>query len=152
MDEEVVPLWNISDIMDDSLKAKLVNKTNNALECYNHHFNSLFGSDHSQLVAFVIIVHNETDRIVQRMEDVDKGRDQPPEYLEPVFPKIHDEFWDKVGVKKAKGKTGGRGREGIRHNCGVAFFVWGLIVCLLFLSLILGVTSTNFKSGNIECY
>jgi hypothetical protein len=42
------------------------------------------------------------------LEDVDKGREQPPEYLEPVFPKIPDEFWDKVGVKKEKGKTGGK--------------------------------------------
>ena len=38
---------------------------------------------------------------------MDKGREQPPEYLEPVFP-IPDEFWEKVGVKKTKGKTGGK--------------------------------------------
>ena len=86
MDEEVVPIWNFSDITDDSSKAKLVNKTNNALERYNRHFNSLFGTDHPQLVAFVIILHDEADRIVQRLEDVDKGREQPPKYLEPVFP------------------------------------------------------------------
>ena len=108
MDEEVVPIWNFSDITNNSSKAKLVNKTNNALERYNHHFNSLFGTDHPQLVAFVIILCDEADRIVQRLEDVDKGREQPPEYLEPVFPKIPDEFWEKVGVKKAKGKTGGK--------------------------------------------
>ena len=66
MDEEVVPLWNFSDVMDDSSKAKLVNKTNNALEHYNHHFNSLFGTDHPHLVAFVIILRDEADRIVQR--------------------------------------------------------------------------------------
>ena len=29
----------------------------------------------------------------------------------PVFPEIPDEFWEKVGVKKAKGKTG-RKRKG----------------------------------------
>ena len=29
----------------------------------------------------------------------------------PVFPKIPGEFWEKVGVKKAKGKTG-RKRKG----------------------------------------
>jgi hypothetical protein len=34
-----------------------------------------------------------------------------PEYLEPVFPKIPDELWEKVGVKKAKGKTGGKRKE-----------------------------------------
>ena len=92
MDEEVVPLRNFSDVMDDSSKAKLVNKTNNALEHYNCHFNSLFGTDHPQLVASVIILFDEADRIVQRLEDVDKGREQPPQYLEPVFPKIPDEF------------------------------------------------------------
>ena len=108
MDDEVVPIWNFSDITDDSSKAKLVNKTNNALERYNRHFNSLFGTDHPQLVAFVIILRDEADRIVQRLEDVDKGREQPPEYPEPVFPKIPDEFWEKVGMKKAKGKAGGK--------------------------------------------
>ena len=92
MDEEVVPIWNLSDITDDSSKAKLVNKTDNALEPYNRHFNSLFGTDQPQLVAFVIILCDEADRIVQRLEDVDKGRDQPIEYLEPVFPKISDEL------------------------------------------------------------
>jgi hypothetical protein len=77
----------------------LVNKNNNALGCYNRHFNSLFGTDRSQLVANVIILCDEADRIVQRSEDVDKGRKQPLEYLEVVFPKIPDEFRDKVGVK-----------------------------------------------------
>ena len=38
---------------------------------------------------------------------LDKGREQLPEHLELVFPKIPDEFWDKVCAKKAKGKTGG---------------------------------------------
>ncbi len=72
-------------------KAKLINDTNNALERYNHHFNCLFGTDHPQLVAFVIILCDEAD-IVHRLEDVDKGREQPPEYLVSVFPKIPDEF------------------------------------------------------------
>ena len=37
---------------------------------------------------------------------MDKGREQLPEHLELVFPKIPDEFWDIVVVKKAKGNTG----------------------------------------------
>ena len=73
---------------------------------------------------------------------MDKRGAQPPEQLEPVFPKIPDEFWDKVGVKKEKGKTGGK-RKGRRHNCMLVFFIWGFIVC--HLSLILGVTSTNLN-------
>ena len=89
--------------MDNSLKTKLVNKTNNDLEHYNPHFNCLFGTDHPDLVAFVIIVCNEADRIVQRLEDMDKGREQPPEYLEPVFPKIPDEFWEKSWYEESKG-------------------------------------------------
>ena len=55
-------------------------------------FQQFFGTDHPKLVAFVIILCDEADRIVQRLEDVDKGREQPPEYLEPAFPKISDEF------------------------------------------------------------
>jgi len=94
--------------MDDSSKAKLVNKTNNAFECYNCHFNSLFGTDHPQLVALVIILCDEADRIVQGLKEVNKGKEQPPEYLEPVLPIIPNEFWDKIDVKKAKGKTGGK--------------------------------------------
>jgi hypothetical protein len=70
MDEEVVPIWNFSDITDDRSKAELVNKTNNALEHYNHHFNSLFGNDHPQLGAFVTILHDEADRIAQRCSRV----------------------------------------------------------------------------------
>ncbi len=71
MDEEDVPIWNFSDITDDCSKAKLVDKTNNALERYNRHFNSLFGTDHPQLVAFVVVLWDEADMIVQRLEDVD---------------------------------------------------------------------------------
>jgi len=42
------------------------------------------------------------------LEHVDTGREQPPEYLEHVFCKIPDVFWDKIGVNKATGKTGGK--------------------------------------------
>jgi len=61
------PSWSIRLMM-------LLNDTSN--------FNSLFGTDHPQLVGFVIILWDEADRIVQRLED----GEEPPEYLEPVFP------------------------------------------------------------------
>ena len=57
-----------------------------------------------------VTLREEADRIVQRLEDVDKGREVPPDYLEPVFPTIPDEFWDKVGVQKKKKGTEKRKR------------------------------------------
>jgi hypothetical protein len=44
----------------------------------------------------------ETDRVIQKMEDIDKRREIPHEYFEPVFPEIPEEFWQKVdgGSKK----------------------------------------------------
>jgi hypothetical protein len=61
-----------------------------------------------------------------------------------------DELWEKVGVKKAKGKTGGKRKERAKVLlCGCLF---GLGPHCVSLVLILGVTSTNFKSSDIECY
>ena len=102
LDEELIALWNYADILDDDEKLKLISKTSNGLERYNHHFKSLFPTDRPALVAFVVTLREEADRIVQRLEDVDKGREVPPDYLEPVFPTIPDEFWEKVGVQKKK--------------------------------------------------
>ena len=36
----------------------------------------------------------EAGRIVQQMDDVAKGCDTPPDYSDPVFPKIPSEFYD----------------------------------------------------------
>ena len=41
------------------------------------------------------------------MEDIDKGREKAPEYSDPVFPTIPQEFWDEInniGVSKKKQK------------------------------------------------
>jgi len=47
--------------------------------------------------------------VIQRMENIDKHCDIPPNYNEPVFPEIMDEFWKKVSAeKKKKAKVGGR--------------------------------------------
>ena len=37
----------------------------------------------------------------------------------------------KLVQRKQRAKLVERGREGLKHNCVVVFFVWGLIVCLL---------------------
>ena len=102
LDEELIALWNYADILDDDEKLKLISKTSNGLERYNRHFKSLFPTDRPAFVAFVVTLREEADRIVQRLEDVDKGREVPPDYLEPVFPTIPDEFWEKLGCRRRR--------------------------------------------------
>ena len=38
--------------------------------------------------------------MIQRMEDIDKGQENAPDYDDPVFPNIPDEFWDKFEAHK----------------------------------------------------
>ena len=49
------------------------------------------------------------------MEDIDKGtREKPPEYSDPVFPTIPQEFWDEInniGVGKKKQKKAEESRR-----------------------------------------
>ena len=53
--------------------------------------------------------------MIQRIEDVDKRREKPPEYSDPVFPTIPDEFWEQVnnagGGNKRQKKSAGRKRK-----------------------------------------
>jgi hypothetical protein len=109
LDEELIALWNYADILDDDEKLKLISKTSNGLERYNRHFKSLFPTDRPALVAFVVTLREEADRIVQRLEDVDKGREVPPDYLEPVFPTIPMSFGKKLGCRRRRGQKRGRG-------------------------------------------
>lgn len=106
MDEDLIAIWNVADILDDDEKIKLINRTSNGLERYNRHFNGIIPSKHPNLVIFACALRSEADRVIQKMEDIDKRREIPPEYSEPVFPEIPEEFWQKVngGSKKATGK------------------------------------------------
>ena len=49
------------------------------------------------------------------MEDVDKRREKPPEYSEPVFPTTPDEFWEHInntdGGNTQQKKSSGRKRK-----------------------------------------
>ena len=60
------------------------------------------------MVAFANALRAEADRVTKRMEDIDKSREKPPEYSDPVFPTIPQEFWDEInnilGVGKKKQK------------------------------------------------
>jgi len=55
--------------------------------------------------------------VIQRMEDINKGGENAPDYDDPVFPNIPDEFWDKIEAHKIEtSKISGkkRGRKGKR--------------------------------------
>ena len=106
MDEDLIPIWNVANILDDDKNIKLINRTSNGLECYNHHFKSIVPSSHPNLIVFADAFHEEADHVVQRLEDVDKRREIPLGYSVPVFPQIPGEFWKKVnhGNNKAAGK------------------------------------------------
>ena len=114
MQKDLIPIWNVSDIVDTK-GPKPVNLTSNGLERYNRHINSILPSDHPNLVAFANALRAEADRVTKRMEDIDKGREKPPEYSDPVFPTIPQEFWDEInnigiGKKKQK-KAAGKKRK-----------------------------------------
>ena len=104
-------LWKsgiLQKILNDNEKVKLVNRTSNGLEQYNHHFNSILPSHHPNLISFAKAIRDEADQVIQRMENIDKRREIPPSNNEPVFPEIPDEFWKKVSAeKKKKAKVGG---------------------------------------------
>ena len=63
-------------------------------------------TSHPNLVTFAHALHKEAERVLQRMDDVAKGREVPPEYNEPIFPEIPPEFYGnaKRGGKKGRGK------------------------------------------------
>eukprot|EP00804_Cyclotella_cryptica_P019805 CCRYP_009698-RA/>CCRYP_009698-RA protein AED:0.16 eAED:0.16 QI:838/1/1/1/0/0/5/278/686 len=97
MQDGFLKVWNISGIADDGRRVKLVNKTSNALR-------------------------KEVDRVLVRMENIDKGREDPPEYAVPIFPEIPSEFWEMIESHKemrdeqVKGvaKKKGRGRKAMK--------------------------------------
>ena len=88
-------VWNISGIVDDGRGVKLVNKTSNGLKCYNHHFNGIVPTAHPNLVQ---ALWKEVDRVLARMEKIDKCRDNPQEYGEPIFPEIPSKFCEMIKI------------------------------------------------------
>ena len=99
MQDDFVDVWNVSDIMCEK-KSKLINRTSNDLECYNCHFNGIVPTNHPNLVTFTHALCEEANRVIQRMEDINKGQENAPDCDDPVFPNIPDEFLDKIEAKK----------------------------------------------------
>ena len=118
MQDDFVDVWNVSDIMCEK-KSKLINRTSNGLERYNHHFNGIVATNHPNLVTFTHALREEVNRVIQRMEDIDKGQENGPDYDDPVFPNTTNEFWDKIEAHKneaSKISEKKRGRKGKKKD------------------------------------
>ncbi|KAL3778828.1 hypothetical protein HJC23_002885 [Cyclotella cryptica] len=87
MQPEFVKVWNVAHLVDKKDKMKLLHRTSNGLERYNRHFNGICPTTHPNLVTFAHALHKEAERVLQRMDDVAKGREVPPEYNEYRFPR-----------------------------------------------------------------
>ena len=109
MQEEFFNVWNVSDKIDKGYK--LLHLTNNGLQRYNKHFNTICTNRHPNLVAYIHALCKEADRVVQRMNDVSKGREIPAQYNEPVFPQIPADFYSDDKKPKAKNKAAGKSRR-----------------------------------------
>ena len=53
MQDNFLKVWNISGIVDNGRRVKLVNKTSNGLEHYNCHFHGIVLTAHPNFVTFV---------------------------------------------------------------------------------------------------
>ena len=114
MQEEFFNVWNVSDKIEKVFK--LLHLTNNGLEIYNKHFNTICSNSHPNFVAFVHALCKEADRVVWWMDDASKGRKIPPQYNGPVFPQIPADFYTDDKKLNAKKKAAGESR---RENKGV---------------------------------
>ena len=84
-------MWNVAG-MDDA-DIKLSNRTSNALERYNRTVAKIFPSPHPSLLLFVQSLQKESERVIQRVENVFKGREDPPTYRGLTFPSIPEDFY-----------------------------------------------------------
>ena len=115
-------MWKISEVLEDETRVESTNRTSNGLEHYNCHFNGVISTSHPNLISFIDALLNKVDRVLQRMENIDKGRADAPEYKEPAFPDIPAEFLEIIGklnsrrkieeeLSKGEKKGHGRGKK-----------------------------------------
>ena len=92
MQDAFLNVWNVHDMEDDDVD--LANRTSNGLERYNRKLGrEVFTTSHPALGAFASSLREEGNRVVGRIEDVRKGREQAPEYQgRDVFPPIPKEY------------------------------------------------------------
>ena len=58
--------------------------------------NGIVPTSHHNLVTFTHALHEEANHVIQKIEDIDKGRENAPDYDDHVFPNTPDEFWNKI--------------------------------------------------------
>jgi len=90
MRPELIKVWNVAGMEDAHIQ--LSNRTSNGLERYNRHMGAMFPHAHPTLILFVQTLKAEVDSVIQRMEDVKKGREKPPTYQGASFPTIPPEY------------------------------------------------------------
>ncbi len=67
----ILPSWNVR--QDNGSILPMVNRTNNALECYNKRFNCLFDKQPT-LIKFVQTVKKETQFQAEKLQDIWAGK------------------------------------------------------------------------------
>ena len=103
-------VWNVHGM--DEADIQLVARTSNGLERYNRELNESFPNSHPNLVVFASTLKEKADDVILRIENVRKGREDRPTYLETTFPPIPEEFhsFKDIGSIVQKKKTGRRKR------------------------------------------
>lgn len=76
--------WNISTYIDNQVT--IANRTNNPLESYNKHCNSLFTNAHPNIRAFVAIMRTEAEDCFQNYQNVQAGFSEPPNHRDAFIP------------------------------------------------------------------
>lgn len=109
MQDDMVAVWNVSSMVDSDIE--LSNRTSNGLERYNRHMKEIFPHAHPSLVVFASVLEKEVEEVIQRIEDVKKGREAPPTLTGANFPDIPEDFEDFMPLafgKRGKGRKAGR--------------------------------------------
>ena len=79
--------WNIHNQMLN--QAEIANRTNNPLETYNRHLNSLFSNPHPNLRAFVVTLRQEAESKFQLFQQVQGGIADAPVHRDVLRPSIN---------------------------------------------------------------
>ena len=88
----IVPIWNICE-GDDGEYLELTNRTNNALERYNRHFNDLFKKKKPSLIEFEQICEKESRFQAGQLRDIRGGKRLEVERDSATIPEIDPEYY-----------------------------------------------------------